>query len=166
MPPSFHIVLHQPEIPDNTGAVGRTCVALGAKLWLVRPLGFQVDDRHLRRAGLDYWQHLDWEAIDDWAALLERLPGRRPWFFTKHATRTYTDAVFSPGDVLVFGSESRGLPRTLLDEQAERCLRIPIAAEARSLNLSVSVAVVAFEARRQISTDRGFSATNGGVEYE
>ena len=147
--PSFHIVLHQPEIPDNTGSVGRTCVALGAKLWLVRPLGFRIDDRRLRRAGLDYWQHLDWEAVDDWSALLSRLPGCRFWLFTKHAATLYTEAAFSPGDVLVFGSESQGLPPSLLASHAERCLRIPMAAEARSLNLAVSVAVAAFEARRQ-----------------
>jgi tRNA (cytidine/uridine-2'-O-)-methyltransferase len=145
----LHIVLHQPEIPDNTGGVGRTCVALGAKLWLVRPLGFRLEDRHLRRAGLDYWQHLQWEAVDDWSALLARLPDRQPWFFTKRASRPYTDAIFSPGDVLVFGSESQGLPRALLEEHVGRCLRIPTAAEARSLNLSVSVAVAAFEAKRQ-----------------
>ena len=108
-----------------------------------------MDDRHLRRAGLDYWQHLDWETVDDWPALLARLPGRQPWLFTKHASTIYTCAAFSSGDVLVFGSESQGLPRSLLDEHSERCLRIPMAAEARSLNLAVSVAVAAFEARRQ-----------------
>jgi tRNA (cytidine/uridine-2'-O-)-methyltransferase len=146
----LHIVLHQPEIPYNTGSVGRTCVAFGAKLWLVRPLGFQVDDRHLRRAGLDYWQHLDWEVVDDWAALEQRMPGCRPWFFTKRATQSFTEVTFRPGDVLVFGSESRGLPPSLVDGNPDRCLRIPIAAEARSLNLSVSVAVATFEATRQI----------------
>jgi tRNA (cytidine/uridine-2'-O-)-methyltransferase len=198
----LHIVLHQPEIPDNAGNVGRSCVALGAKLWLVRPLGFRLDDRHLRRAGLDYWQHLDWEAVDDWAALLSRLPGDCPnfhgghgagvigengtvplavagtvpifvptkmglsplpsvgengtvplsayWFFTKHATKPYTQADFSPGDVLVFGSESQGLPHSLLDGCPDRCLRIPMNTEARSLNLAVSVAVAAYEARRQL----------------
>ncbi len=151
-PPLLHIVLHQPEIPDNTGAVGRTCVALGAKLWLVRPLGFQVDNRHLRRAGLDYWEHLDWEVVDDWASLLARLPNPRLWLFTKHASESYTDAQFSQGDVMVFGSESQGLPPSLRDQHTDRCLRIPIAAEARSLNLSVSVAITAFEARRQIQT--------------
>ena len=149
--PSLHIVLHQPEIPDNTGNVGRTCVALGAKLWLVRPLGFRLDDHHLRRAGLDYWQHLEWEAVDDWPGLLECLPGCRPWFFSKHATALYTAAVYASGDVLVFGSESQGLPRSLLESHPDRCLRIPIAAEARSLNLAVSVAVGAFEARRQLA---------------
>ncbi len=147
--PLVHIVLHQPEIPDNTGNVGRTCVALGAKLWLVRPLGFRLDNRHLRRAGLDYWQHLDWAVVDDWSALLDRLGDCRPWLFSKHAATIYSEAAFSPGDVLVFGSESRGLPRSLLESHGDRCLRIPMAAEARSLNLAVSVAVAAFEARRQ-----------------
>ncbi len=148
----LHIVLHEPEIPDNTGNVGRTCVALGAKLWLVRPLGFRLDNHHLRRAGLDYWQHLDWEVVDDWAALLGRLPGRRPWFFTKRGMLIYSEAAFSPGDVLVFGSESRGLPGSLLESYGDRCLRIPMAAEARSLNLAVTVAIAGFEAQRQLAT--------------
>ena len=146
----FHIVLHQPEIPDNTGNVGRTCVALGVKLWLVRPLGFRIDDRHLRRAGLDYWEHLDWEAVDDWSMLLSRLPGCRLWFFTKRAAKTYTEASFSPGDALVFGSESQGLPRSLVDASPDHCLKIPMTSEARSLNLAVSAAVGAYEARRQL----------------
>jgi tRNA (cytidine/uridine-2'-O-)-methyltransferase len=148
-PPLLHIVLHEPEIPDNTGNVGRTCVAVGAKLWLVRPLGFRLDDRHLRRAGLDYWEHLDWEAADDWPALRARLQERRLWLFSKHAARPYTDAAFRPGDALVFGAESRGLPPSLLAQDPSGCLRIPMRAEARSLNLAVSVAVAAFEALRQ-----------------
>ncbi len=150
--PMLHVVLHQPEIPDNAGNIGRTCVALGAKLWLVRPLGFQLDNRHLRRAGLDYWQHLDWEVADDWPALAARLVGHRFWYFTKHAAKPYTDAAFQSDDVLVFGSESRGLPDGLLEADAACCLRIPMAAEARSLNLAVSVGVVAYEARRQCAT--------------
>jgi tRNA (cytidine/uridine-2'-O-)-methyltransferase len=145
----FNIVLYEPEIAGNTGNVGRTCVALQAKLWLVRPMGFQIEDRHLRRAGMDYWTHLDWEAVDNWDDLLRRLGDRCYWFFTKTATKLYTDAAFSQGDVLVFGSESRGLPASLLEANAEGCLRIPIHENARSLNLSVSVAVAAFEARRQ-----------------
>ena len=103
----LNIVLHQPEIPDNTGNIGRTCVALGAKLWLVRPLGFQLDNRHLRRAGLDYWEHLQWEAVDDWPALCRRLPDRPYWYFSKTAATCYTEVRFTPGDVLVFGEESR-----------------------------------------------------------
>jgi tRNA (cytidine/uridine-2'-O-)-methyltransferase len=150
MPPKLHIVLHQPEIPDNAGNVGRTCVALGAKLWLVRPLGFRLDDRHLRRAGLDYWQHLDWEAVDDWPTLVERLSGAHLWLLSKRAARPYTEAAFLPGDALIFGSESQGLPRRLLDADPSQCLKIPMAAEARSLNLAVSVAVAAFEAVRQL----------------
>lgn len=145
----LNIVLYEPEIPENTGNVGRTCVALGAKLWLVRPFGFQLDDRHLRRAGLDYWQHLDWEAVDDWASLLKKLGERPLWFFTKRAERSYTDAAFSADDALVFGSESRGLPASLVAADPSRCLRIPMAEEARCLNLSVSVGIAAYEAKRQ-----------------
>ncbi|MDZ7616933.1 MAG: tRNA (cytidine(34)-2'-O)-methyltransferase [Patescibacteria group bacterium] len=146
----MNIVLHQPEIHYNTGSVGRTCVALGAKLWLVRPLGFRLDDKHLRRAGMDYWQHLDYEVMADWAALCERLDGSRMWFFSKTAVRPYTEVRFEPDPILVFGSESSGLPRSLLDARPERCLRIPIHPNARSLNLSVSVAVAAFETQRQL----------------
>ena len=148
--PVLNIVLHQPEIPYNTGAVGRTCLAVGAKLWLVRPLGFQLDDRHLRRAGLDYWEHLVWEAVDDWDSLVEHLPGKEPWLLTKTASLGYTDVDYHRGDVLVFGSETQGLPRGLLALHPGRCLRIPIRPETRSLNLSVSVGVTAFEARRQL----------------
>ncbi|HEV3137375.1 MAG TPA: TrmH family RNA methyltransferase, partial [Pirellulales bacterium] len=93
--PLLHIVLYQPEIPHNTGSVGRTCVAAGAKLWLVRPLGFRLDDYYLRRAGLDYWQHLEWEVVDDWDALIEKLPSRQPWFFTKTAETSYTQVRFT-----------------------------------------------------------------------
>jgi tRNA (cytidine/uridine-2'-O-)-methyltransferase len=148
--PILHIVLYEPEIPQNAGAVGRTCVALRAKLWLVRPLGFHVDDRHLRRAGLDYWQHLQWEAVDDWDHLMRRLDHPAPWLFSKKAKRSYTDVQFRRGDVLVFGSESQGLPQSLREAHPDRCLRIPIRPEARSLNLSVSAGIAAFEAKRQM----------------
>jgi tRNA (cytidine/uridine-2'-O-)-methyltransferase len=147
--PQLHVVLHQPEIPYNTGSVGRTCVAVGAKLWLVRPLGFRVDDYYLRRAGLDYWEHLVWEVVDDWPTLVSRLPRPAPWLFTKTAQRLYTSVEYQRGDVLVFGSESQGLPPALLEEYVERTLRIPIRGEVRSLNLSNSVAVAVFEAARQ-----------------
>ncbi len=153
--PRLHIVLHQPEIPHNTGSVGRTCVAAGAKLWLVRPLGFRVDDYYLRRAGLDYWEHLEWEAVDDWPSLLPRLPDRRPWLFTKTAERSYTSVQFVPEDVLVFGSESQGLPPSLLEAERERTLRIPIRPEVRSLNLSNSVAIAVYEALRQWDAPAG-----------
>lgn len=145
----LHVVLHQPEIPYNTGSVGRTCVAVDAKLWLVRPLGFRVDDKHLRRAGMDYWQHLDWQAVDGWTHLLEHLPEERMWFFSKFAERNYTDVEIQRGDALVFGSESRGLPSTWRNEKSDRFVKIPIQAKARSLNLSNAVAVAAFEAQRQ-----------------
>jgi tRNA (cytidine/uridine-2'-O-)-methyltransferase len=147
--PQLHIVLYQPEIPYNTGSVGRTCVAVGAKLWLVRPLGFRLDDYYLRRAGLDYWERLVWQVVDDWDTLTAELPTRRPWLFTKKAERPYLDAVYEPGDVLVFGSESSGLPDAILQGHADRQLRIPTRSDVRSLNLSNAVAVAAYEAQRQ-----------------
>jgi tRNA (cytidine/uridine-2'-O-)-methyltransferase len=140
--PRLHIVLHQPEIPYNTGSVGRTCVAVGAKLWLVRPLGFRVDDYYLRRAGLDYWEHLEWQVVDNWDELQSALPAQpsgRRWLFTKKAERSYLDARFQSADVLVFGSESSGLPDSLLDAHpTDTQLRIPTRAEVRSLNLGHS----------------------------
>ena len=147
--PVLHIVLHQPEIPHNTGSVGRTCVAIGAKLWLVRPLGFRVDDYYLRRAGLDYWERLEWEVVDDWRQLTERLAGRRFYYFTKTAERRYSDVAYQREDVLVFGCETKGLPRELLDANPESALKIPIRSAVRSLNLSNSAAIVAYEAVRQ-----------------
>ncbi len=149
--PKLHIVLFQPEIPYNAGSVGRTCVAVGAKLWLVRPLGFRIDDYHLRRAGLDYWQHLEWEVVDDWQNLQAGLPSQSYWYLTKTASRLYTEVQFQPESVLVFGRESTGLPDELLAEHARECLRIPVRTDVRSLNLSNSVAIVAYEALRQWS---------------
>lgn len=145
----LHVVLFQPEIPDNTGSVGRTCVATGAKLWLVRPLGFRIDHARIRRAGMDYWDHLNWEAVDDWDTLTSRLNPARMWLFSKKATREFTDVPYQRGDALVFGCESQGLPNWLLEQYAQQNVRIPIQPEARSLNLSVAVAVAVFEARRQ-----------------
>jgi tRNA (cytidine/uridine-2'-O-)-methyltransferase len=147
--PLLHVVLYQPEIPYNTGSVGRTCAAVGAKLWLVRPLGFRVDDYHLRRAGMDYWERLNWQVVDDWDALTTALAGRRPWLFTKRAERSYLDVQFEREAVFVFGSESAGLPDSLLEAHADRQLRIPIRSDVRSLNLSNSVAVAAYESLRQ-----------------
>jgi tRNA (cytidine/uridine-2'-O-)-methyltransferase len=148
--PWLHVVLHQPEIPHNTGSVGRTCVAVGAKLWLVRPLGFRVDDYYLRRAGLDYWERLEWEVVDDWRALESRLAGRRFFYFSKTAVRSYTDVGFRRDDVLVFGCETRGLPPEMLAANSETALRIPIRSAVRSLNLSNSAAIVVYEALRQL----------------
>src|SRR5262245_29951446 len=116
--PLLHVVLHQPDIPQNAGNIGRTCVAVGAKLWFVRPLGFLLDDRHLRRAGMDYWEHLDWEAVESWSEFRRRFPEARVWCVENTGSRPAWDADFAPGDVLVFGSESRGLPRAILDEFA------------------------------------------------
>ena len=147
--PLLHVVLYQPEIPYNTGSVGRTCVAVGAKLWLVRPLGFRVDDYYLRRAGLDYWEHLAWQAVDDWEEFRRELPAGQHWYFTKKAERSYLDAAYERGDVLVFGSESSGLPEALVSEHPESQLRIPTRSDVRSLNLSNAVAVAAYEALRQ-----------------
>jgi tRNA (cytidine/uridine-2'-O-)-methyltransferase len=147
--PVLHIVLHQPEIPYNTGSVGRTCVAVGAKLWLVRPLGFRVDDYYLRRAGLDYWEHLNWQVVDNWDELRAALPDQRYWLFTKKADQRYANVAYQQGDVLVFGSESVGLPDTLLAAHEGARLRIPTRPEVRSLNLSNAVAVASYEALRQ-----------------
>lgn len=150
--PLLHVVLHQPQIPHNTGSVGRTCVAAGAKLWLVRPLGFRVDDYYLRRAGLDYWERLEWEVVENWGALEAALAGKTFYYFTKTAERSYTEVAFQRGDVLVFGSEADGLPAAMLDKHRSHTLRIPIRSAVRSLNLSNSVAIAVFEALRQWGT--------------
>ncbi len=154
--PRFHVVLHQPEIPPNTGAAGRTCVALQAKLWLVRPLGFQVDQRSLRRAGLDYWQHLNWAVADNWDDLRQQAADAgddmdRCWMFTRTATNSYTAAKFRSGDWLVFGSETSGLPPSLLSDP-DRNLRIPVSDHVRSLNLASAVAVAGYELARQTNS--------------
>jgi len=150
--PLFHVVLFQPEIPDNTGAVGRTCVALGAKLWLVRPLGFQVDHRRIKRTGMDYWEHLDLEIVDNWECLTKCLAGKRLWFLSTKAKVLYTTPDFEKRDVFVFGCESRGLPRTIMEDHRATLLKIPMNDEARSLNLSVSVGIMLYEANRQVSS--------------
>jgi len=148
--PCLHVVLYQPEIPHNAGSVGRTCVAIGAKLWMVRPLGFRVDDYYLRRAGLDYWKHLQWQVVDDWEALLRALPGAKDaWLFSKRGERCYLDVSFQWHDVLVFGAESQGLPESMTAADSDRVLRVPIRPQVRSLNLSNAVAIVAYEALRQ-----------------
>jgi tRNA (cytidine/uridine-2'-O-)-methyltransferase len=148
--PRLHVVLYQPEIPQNTGNIGRTCVAVGAKLWLVRPLGFRLDDHYLKRAGLDYWEHLQWEAVDHWEDLTSALPVDRAWLYTKTAQRSYTQAQIREGDVLVFGSETQGLPPSLLTRHQDRALVIPMRPQVRSLNLSNAVAVALYEAARQL----------------
>ena len=149
--PSLHVVLVEPEIAANTGAIGRTCVAAGASLWLVRPLGFRIDDRNRRRAGLDYWDHLTWHVVDSLDAVADTIGRERIWSFTTKAERPYTSATFNPGDALVFGPESRGLPAGWLGFQLpDRLLRIPMRPEARSLNLANAAAIGIYEALRQI----------------
>lgn len=144
----LNIVLYQPEIPQNTGNIGRTCVAVDAKLWVVRPTGFRLDDHHLRRSGLDYWQHLDWQDVPDFAALDSIRDAARTFFFTKTATQCYSDIAYRPGDFLVFGRETNGLPAELLTH-ARQNVRIPMSDKVRSLNLSNAVAIAAYEAVRQ-----------------
>jgi tRNA (cytidine/uridine-2'-O-)-methyltransferase len=149
--PRLHVILVEPEIAANTGAIGRTCVAAGAMLWLVRPLGFRLDDRHRRRAGLDYWDFLRWRTVDSLDEAADAIGPDRLWSFTTKATRPYTDARFSPGDALVFGPESRGLPARWLNSQpADRLLRLPMRPEVRSLNLANAAAIGLYEALRQI----------------
>lgn len=147
--PLLHVVLYQPDIPQNTGNIGRTCVAVGAKLWLIRPLGFRLDEKHLRRAGMDYWQYLDWEAVDSWEEIQTRLPESNVWCLTKFATRLAWDATFEPGDILLFGSESRGLPDRIRNEQPSRNLKLPMKDEVRSLNLASTANTIVYEAIRQ-----------------
>jgi tRNA (cytidine/uridine-2'-O-)-methyltransferase len=148
----LHIVLFEPEIAANVGAIGRTCVAAGATLWLVRPYGFILSDRRLKRAGLDYWDDLKLREVDDLSEIDRELGRDRLWLFSTKGVRVYTSAAYRPGDALVFGPESRGLPRRLLDERPDRVVRIPIRPEARSLNLAVAASVGAFEAIRRISS--------------
>ncbi len=145
----LNIVLYQPEIPPNTGAVGRTCVATGCRLWLVRPLGFRIDSKTLRRAGLDYWQHLDCRVVDSWDDLVRQADDFQPWLFTKLATTSYLDVEYGKGDWLVFGAETTGLPPSITKQFPDRLLRIPTSDKVRSLNLSNAVAIATYEAMRQ-----------------
>ena len=148
--PRLPVVLVEPEIAANVGAIGRTCVALGAHLWLVRPLGFHLDDRRRRRAGLDYWDDLCLHVVDDLAQALSESGAPHAWYFSTHATRLFYEVSFGPGDALVFGPESRGLPSFLLAANPEQAVRLPMMPLVRSLNLGSSVAVGLFEAARQI----------------
>lgn len=148
--PLLHVVLYQPDIPQNTGNIGRTCLAVGAKLWLVRPLGFRLDERHLKRAGMDYWPQVDWEVVDDWATLEDRLGDRPMWFFSKTGRQLAWSASFQAGDVLVLGSETRGLPESLLEARRSRTLQLPMRPAVRSLNLASTATAVIYEAVRQM----------------
>ena len=145
----FHIVLVEPEIPQNAGNIARTCAATGCVLHMVRPLGFEVSDKYLKRAGLDYWHLVDVRYYDSFAEVLEKNAGATFYFFTTKARRRHSDAAFKDGDFLVFGKETKGLPEELLMKNEKTCLRIPMFSEARSLNLSNSVAIAVYEALRQ-----------------
>ncbi len=147
--PLLHIVLYQPEIPPNTGNIGRTCVAVGAKLWLIRPLGFSLDESQLRRAGLDYWPFLDYEVVESWNEVLRRLPGRNIWCIENPAAKTVWEASFSPGDILLFGRETTGLPPSIVDQYRSQTLQFPMYSDVRSLNLANTVCAVVYEAVRQ-----------------
>ena len=148
----LNIVLVEPEIPQNCGNIARTCAATGARLHLVEPLGFDVSDRAVKRAGLDYWHLVEVTVYRDLSDLFSRHPEaeRDCWLATTKAPRPYTEAAFRDGDWLFFGKETAGLPEEFRMRHFARCIRLPIRAEARSLNLSNSVAVVTFEALRQL----------------
>ncbi len=146
---AFHIVLVYPEIPQNTGNIARTCAATGAELHLIEPLGFSLSDKYLKRAGLDYWHLMTYHVYPDLEDFFRKNPGARSHFATTKAPRSYQEAEFRDGDYLFFGQETRGLPENLLEKVYDRCIRIPMRPEARSLNLSNSVAIVLYEALRQ-----------------
>lgn len=146
---ALNIVLYEPEIPSNTGNIGRTCVATGSRLHLIEPLGFRLNDRTLKRAGMDYWQELDVTRYDDWADFLERNPGAKLYMATTKGRQLYTEVAYEPDCYLVFGKESAGIPEELLVAVPQNCIRIPMMGETRSLNLANSVAIVLYEALRQ-----------------
>ena len=145
----FHIVLVEPEIPQNTGNIARTCAVTGARLHLVRPLGFSVDDKSLKRAGLDYWDELNVVYHDSFAEIEAAYPDARFFLLSTHATKSYADVAYQDGDFLVFGKETAGLGQALLARREEDAVRIPMREGLRSLNLSNSVALVLYEALRQ-----------------
>lgn len=145
----MHLVLVQPEIPANTGNVARTCAVTGAHLHLVKPLGFSVNDKHLKRAGLDYWHLLSIHYHDTFYDVLNTYPDHRFYFATTKGGCYYTEVNYGPEDFLVFGRETSGLPKEIINNFRDCCIRIPMLNEARSLNLSNSVAIVLYEALRQ-----------------
>lgn len=146
---AMHIVLVEPEIPQNTGNIARTCAATDSVLHLVKPLGFRLEDRYLKRAGLDYWKMMRLEVHDSLQAFYAAYPQADCYYASTKAPRDYAAPCYGPDCFLVFGQETRGLPETLLEAHWDRCIRIPMQPDARSLNLSNSVAVVLYEALRQ-----------------
>lgn len=145
----FHIVLVEPEIPQNAGNIARTCAATGAHLHMIRPLGFEVTDKYLKRAGLDYWDLVKVSYYDSFDELKAQYPNGRFFFFTTKGRKRHSDVAFQDGDFLVFGKETKGLPEELLLKHKGECLRIPMFSEARSLNLGNSAAIALYEALRQ-----------------
>jgi tRNA (cytidine/uridine-2'-O-)-methyltransferase len=146
---AFHIVLVEPEIPANTGNISRTCAATGTYLHLVRPLGFDTDDRTLKRAGLDYWHSVKLEYHDSFGEVQDKYAGHRFFYATTKAEKRYSDFTFQDGDFFVFGKETKGLPMTLLEQNPDTLMRLPMTEAVRSLNLSNSAAIVLFEGLRQ-----------------
>ena len=146
----LHLVLVCPEIPQNTGNIARTCAVTGCKLHLVKPMGFAIDDTKLKRAGLDYWHLLDIEYHESLADYLAEYPDARRWYATTKGTRVHSEVAYRDGDHILFGRETAGLPMDLLRADPKHCIRIPQISEARSLNLSNSVAIVCYEALRQL----------------
>ena len=146
----IHIILHEPEIPQNTGNIARTCAATGAALHIIRPMGFEIDDKKLKRAGLDYWHQLDITYYDNFEDFLSKHPDAFIYFFSTKAPRAYTEVNYCEKNVyLMFGKETRGLPEELLYANPDRCVRIPMRDKLRSLNLSNSVAIAVYEVLRQ-----------------
>ena len=145
----MNIVLVEPEIPQNTGNIARTCAATGSHLHLIKPLGFSLSDKYLKRAGLDYWNLMTYTVYEDFEDFLNRNPGANCYFASTKAAHSYSEVQYAPDDYLVFGRETKGLPESLLKANYGKCIRIPMRAEARSLNLSNSVAIVLYEALRQ-----------------
>ena len=149
----LNIVLYEPEIPANTGNIGRTCVATGTKLHLIEPLGFSLSEKALTRAGMDYWSQLDVERYVNYEDFLQRNPGAKIYMATTKAKKIYSEASYEPDCYIMFGKESAGIPEEILVEHPEECVRIPMIGETRSLNLSNSVAIVLYEALRQNQFD-------------
>ncbi len=145
----MNIVLLEPEMPANTGNIGRTCVATGTKLHLIEPLGFKLNEKAIKRAGLDYWDKLDVTVYSDYQDFLDRNPGAKIYMATTKAPTVYTEVSYEPDCFIMFGKESAGIPEEILLENQERCVRIPMWGDIRSLNLSNSVAIVLYEALRQ-----------------
>ena len=149
----LNIVLHEPEMPANTGNIGRTCVAAGARLHLIEPLGFSINDKMVKRAGLDYCDKLDVTVYDDFNDFCERNPGAKIYMATTKAHKTYTEVSYEPDCYIMFGKESAGIPEEILVDHEDTCVRIPMIGDIRSLNLSNSVAIVLYEALRQNNFD-------------